>query len=330
MSARAIDHAAVRGAERDDLMLEYVRTHGSATVETLSEEFGIGPSSVRRVLQRLSRDGRLVRTYGGATIVDRARGSERTSAPTRRSRPTTTTGRILPDGQGIATISGSTAAEFAQHLADRVYESLRARILRGELRSGERLSIADIARSLGISVAPVQDAVHRLAAEGLVAVSARLGTVVAPVSEMDVRELYQLRLILEPSAAEIAAGTLSEAELGELTDLVERLEASGRMASIELDDFIRERELDGEFHAGIIRGVRNERLNAFYATIRSTVIVVRAMFPLMYPDTEEAIGGHRRILETLIRRDGPAARREVEEHLRSAEYETIRHMAASR
>jgi DNA-binding GntR family transcriptional regulator len=54
------------------------------------------------------------------------------------------------------------------------------------------------------------------------------------------------------------------------------------------------------------------------------------MFPLMYRDTEEAIGGHRRILEALIRRDGPSARREVEEHLRSAEYETIRHMAASR
>jgi DNA-binding GntR family transcriptional regulator len=238
--------------------------------------------------------------------------------------------RVVPHGQAVATTSDSTALEFARLLADQVYQSLRSRILRGELRPGERLPLPEIAHSLGVSLVPVKSAVNRLAADGLVVMSPRIGTVVAPVSEADVREVYQVRLILEPQASQTAAATLSDDELRHLASLVDQMEASAHAGYASVDDYLRELEMDGEFHASIVRGVRNERLNAFYATIQASIIVARAMYPRVYRDTEELTGGHRRILDALVQRDGESARQAAEEHLRAAEYEAIRHMAASR
>ena len=67
-----------------------------------------------------------------------------------------------------------------------------ARYFRGELGPGEKISPPDIAASLGVSVTPVRDAVNLLAAEGLVHVRLRRGTIVAPMSADDVAELDKI------------------------------------------------------------------------------------------------------------------------------------------
>ena len=226
------------------------------------------------------------------------------------------------------TASGGGAGVEPRPLGTQVYELLWARILRRELEPGKRLPLAKIARSMGVSVTPVRDAVHHLAADGLVVVSPRKGTIVAPISETEVRELYQVRLIFEPPSAEIAARTLSETELRYLAGLVEQLEAFVAAGSSDVDAYLRDLATDGEFHAGFIRGVRNERLNAFYRSIQASLTVARALFPRSYHDTDQRAGEHRRILEALANRDGQLAREAVEEHLRIAERDTIRHLAA--
>lgn len=108
--------------ERDDHLIEFVRAHGTATVETLSREIGVGPSTIRRVLHRLATDGRLVRTYGGATLADRPVGST-TPQPTRalaeKQRVAAAAAGLVHDGQTIIVTSGSTAVEFARQLVGR-------------------------------------------------------------------------------------------------------------------------------------------------------------------------------------------------------------------
>src|SRR5947209_2096273 len=113
-------------------------------------------------------------------------------------------------------------------LSRRIFETLRDRILQGELGSGQRLAVRELAESLGVSVTPVRDAINKLAADGLVVVSPRRGTVVASFSPRDVRELYDLRLMLEPGAAEVAALQLSDDELRALRELAERMEPVGQ------------------------------------------------------------------------------------------------------
>ena len=108
--------------DRDDHLVEVVRARGTATVETLSLEIGLGPSTVRRDLRRLAGEGRLVRTYGGATLADRPGGGptlQATRAMAEKQRVAGAAATLVQDGQTIAITSGSTAVELARRLVDR-------------------------------------------------------------------------------------------------------------------------------------------------------------------------------------------------------------------
>jgi len=110
-------------------------------------------------------------------------------------------------------------------LQQQVHDQLLGRILRRELEPGERISPPDIAAALGVSITPVRDAVNQMAAEGLVTVTPRRGTVVSPVSIRDIEELYEIRLMVEPQAAEMAASRASETEIARVRELADRLES---------------------------------------------------------------------------------------------------------
>ena len=87
-------------------------------------------------------------------------------------------------------------------LSEKVYLILRTKILKRELKFGQKLLINEIARQLGVSRTPVKDAANRLALEGLVEKVPRRGTFVTTLTSQDVAELLDLRLLLELYAAE--------------------------------------------------------------------------------------------------------------------------------
>jgi DeoR family transcriptional regulator, aga operon transcriptional repressor len=108
--------------DRDEQIIALVRSRGTASVGTLSRELGIGASSVRRNLYRLASEGRLVRTYGGATMGDASTGSmpvQPIRALGEKQRIAMAAARLVADGQTIAISSGSTALEFARQLVGR-------------------------------------------------------------------------------------------------------------------------------------------------------------------------------------------------------------------
>lgn len=99
---------------------------------------------------------------------------------------------------------------------ERVYKSLRRRILHGEMAPGDHVTLRGVAADLGVSMTPAREAVRRLAAEGALAISAS-GRVSAPIlSPARVEELASIRALLEP---ELAARALPRAHFS----LIERL-----------------------------------------------------------------------------------------------------------
>ena len=88
--------------DRDERLIAIVRAHGTTTVTELSRELGIGPSTIRRDLRRLARDGRLVRTYGGATLAGRSDGRARAPADPRPRREAARGRRRRRTGPGRA------------------------------------------------------------------------------------------------------------------------------------------------------------------------------------------------------------------------------------
>ncbi len=112
---------------------------------------------------------------------------------------------------------------------DQVYEDLHGRIVRGELRPGDSLSEARVAESVGLSRTPVREVFWRLAEAGFVRVVPQVGTFVAPINVLAVRDAHFIRETLECRAIGPAAERASEADVAVLRDgLAQQDEAMGQ------------------------------------------------------------------------------------------------------
>ncbi len=108
-----------------------------------------------------------------------------------------------------------------------VAEFLREKIIAGLIARGQKLKQAELAKSLGVSITPVREALRLLEAQGYVQVSAHRGAVVAPFLIEHVEEHYRLRLLLEPQLAFHASTRLQPADLAMLKQLNDEMAAAG-------------------------------------------------------------------------------------------------------
>ena len=100
----------------------------------------------------------------------------------------------------------------SQTLADIIYMKIKEEIVELELRPGEKLSEVQLAKKFQVSRAPVRDAVRKLHQDNLVLVKPQIGTIVSPISLEKAMNICELRLLLEPYAAEIAARNITESD----------------------------------------------------------------------------------------------------------------------
>ena len=107
------------------------------------------------------------------------------------------------------------------NLNDQVYETLKAQLVRRELGPGEKMSLHELAATLGVSRSPVHHALTRLVSEGLLTVKSRRGYFVTPLTEATIAEGYDVRLALELQSAESAVGRVGVDGLRRLRELHE-------------------------------------------------------------------------------------------------------------
>ena len=121
-------------------------------------------------------------------------------------------------------------------LALQLEDAIRADILSGDLRPGQRLRAADIAPRYGVSATPLREALQRLAVEGLVVLDARIGVTVSPVSREDLRDVYRTRVVLESEALRLSFQNGDEEwlkRLGETLDELRRLTPKGDGSAVD-------------------------------------------------------------------------------------------------
>jgi DNA-binding GntR family transcriptional regulator len=157
----------------------------------------------------------------------------------------------------------------------KVYDHLRAAVLSGELRAGERLNLTTLSDQLGVSRSPVHQALTRLAAEGLVDVRSRRGYTVTPITTKALSEEYDVRLALELMAAELGVGTLSEEDLEQLWNALD--ETLETMAEDQPWDLHRYIQANQRFHQLMIDFARNDVMSSAYANLRVTLLMERVL-----------------------------------------------------
>jgi DNA-binding GntR family transcriptional regulator len=197
-------------------------------------------------------------------------------------------------------------------LAERAYQRLRLAIIECRFGPGERLTEAAIAHHLRVGKTPAREALRRLVLEGLARVTPRHGYTVAPITLRDVQELFDLRLLLEPAAAELAAGTQDASSLSRLRRLSRLGYDTGGRNSIR--EFVR---ANTELHVQIARLCGNRRFAELIAQMLAESERLINFGVLLRPQSERTVAEHRRLIEALENGDAASARRVAEEHIRA-------------
>ena len=184
--------------------------------------------------------------------------------------------------------------------SERAYTALKRRIVRCELEPGFEFSEATVSDLLELGRTPVREALSRLVHEGLVQVRARQGYRVNPISLADVRHVFELRLILEPAAAELAVRHSSSEHLAALHTLAH---AARRDDPDEADQYLSDHLA---FHVALAERSGNPRLAK---AVSDLLIEMERMLRLSLRHEREAPGEeHHQLYEALVAGDASAAR----------------------
>lgn len=199
-------------------------------------------------------------------------------------------------------------------LSDQVYRTLRESLGSHAIVPGQRLQEATIALQLGVSRTPVREALARLASEGLIVAEGR-GYILPVLTDADIDEIYELRSLLEPAALAQVARSAEPTALTPIARALADAEAADRQADAE--SFI---EANARFHATWSALVANGRLLRAIALYAGHVRYLRVMTLHNAEARKAALGGMRRILAALRKRDAERAEDVMREHLRTARH----------
>src|SRR5579884_3015211 len=173
-------------------------------------------------------------------------------------------------------------------LWETIVEAMRRAIVLGELPPGLHLEEPALARKFGVSRIPVREAIVRLEHEGLVRIEPRRGAFIVGVTEDDVGDLYEFRLLLESSAIRRAAQRIDDVGLAQLRELVDQMaEAVHRGQTVHMVG------PDVDFHRAIVGQSGSRQLQAAWDRIAGPIATILGITDTSYREPQNAIAGHR-------------------------------------
>ncbi|MEM5786411.1 MAG: GntR family transcriptional regulator [Syntrophobacteraceae bacterium] len=207
-----------------------------------------------------------------------------------------------------------TSVIDVSNINEKVYNFIKNNIVTYNYPPGYTLHLAQLSEMLGVSHTPIKDALFRLAGEGLVEIAPRKGTFVKDITEEDIHEILQTRIILESAVVEAIAPLLTDSQIQELE------QAHAEMVSIDVRDSDIESykaymECDSHFHLLLFRIFGNRRLINLYRNLNAHIQIVR--FRLLQkrgksPSTDRE---HELVLQALRERNAFKAKEAIRHHL---------------
>jgi DNA-binding GntR family transcriptional regulator len=211
-------------------------------------------------------------------------------------------------------IKGLRMASAVEHrqLKDSVYLKLREEIVSTQLPPGYVLREAELASRFGVSKTPLREAFVRLEKDGFVSIPPYRSAVVAGYSKQDLREIYEVRELLEGLCAREAAAYITAEDLSAMNRVVrdsEQALASG--------DTERLTSLIDEFDTLLYAQCKNNRIISMLDNIRDHVTRIGRLTVAIPGRLESSVTEHRGIYEAIVSRDGPRAEQLMRLHILS-------------
>jgi DNA-binding GntR family transcriptional regulator len=204
-------------------------------------------------------------------------------------------------------------------LSEEVYKRIRLSLFNNLYKPGDQLDIGQIANDFQVSRQPVKEAIKCLAQEGLVEIRQRVGTFVRTFNRTDVRNVLDIRRMIEIFA--LQNGTVDSASLLVLEREIERMD---RFSDKNSFDYLGYNDADHTFHKTLVGLSRNDFLMTMYAQLNAHYVTARAFYANPVERIFTKHGQHLEILQQLRKGDLDCAVSVLDEHIRRAQSELLK------
>lgn len=205
-------------------------------------------------------------------------------------------------------------------LNERAYLAFKHRLITLRYKPGDYLNTAQVMEDLQMGRTPVNQAVHRLATEGLLQIIPRKGVMVSPLSIDDALELIEVRLVNEALCVRLAAARISDAQIATLRQLNQQIARAS--AAHERETMML---LDREFHQGLAEIAGNRRLTDILSIIHAQAQRFWATTLSSVRHMEEVIAEHEAIITALEQGDVQQAEAATRVHILSFRQALLNH-----
>jgi len=199
-----------------------------------------------------------------------------------------------------------------RNISTDVLAILNDKIIRQELKPGQRIYVNKLIEEFKVSQTPIREALYKLEGMGLVEIKSKMGIYVTQLSKQDIIEILDIRIALESLAADKILSISS--------DLIQKLKENLQEfeETIRSRDFVLNNEVDEKFHQLIVRTSENRKLAKIYGGLHSHMGIER----LFYEDEDRALkelgislNEHTAIVEAFSKKDKEKIKRKIRDHL---------------
>ncbi|UTW52369.1 GntR family transcriptional regulator [bacterium SCSIO 12827] len=199
--------------------------------------------------------------------------------------------------------------------SDRVYRQIREGILAGDYAVGDRLREGELATQFGVSRTPVRIALQRLVNDRLIDFTAHAGAIVRGYADAEMVEILEIRALLEPQGARLAALNRKQEHLDELFELCARMETLGDRSE---PDFGQIAPLNNRFHQVLLDASGQRQLLVVTTSLIELNNVVQSYRKFARADVDRSFAEHRQLATAIERGQSDLAAAIMLSHVHAA------------
>ncbi len=211
----------------------------------------------------------------------------------------------------MTTAQDSSSTQGPPTVTSYVLDTIREGILVGRFPLGSRLDQQALADELGVSVIPVREGLRQLEAEGLVSIYPRRGAFVTKLSVDELKEIYEVREVLEELATQLAVANISRQTLEQLSGIIERMEGA-----TQAHDSAHLLELNRTYHFSIYKASHRPFLLQMISGLWDRCSLYRRLYIHLPERARQALVEHKEIYAACQAGDSVAAGEAVRENIR--------------
>ena len=207
-------------------------------------------------------------------------------------------------------------------VVDEVYNKLKEDIINLKIELGTRINIQQISKNYDISQTPVREALSRLVRDGLILYKSRRGYYVIQISCKDLKEIYDLRKMIECYALEKGIKNIDKNKLKEILKKEIKMQKEPLLPKKPPEFCI----LDKELHMTIVNSLLSGRIKKIY----SRIYPIATISQQLDPSYEKSVNEHVLLIEEILEGNTKKAKNTLEKHIENCKIDNIKFLKSTK